>query len=89
MESTHEILDKIHKAAQLIRKGGEVKTFKDNFEQIRVLVADIPGHEELVEVNELTKVEDWQVMELRNSLLEQLNKTKLTFQALLKTGYDA
>lgn len=88
MESSHSILEKIQKAAQLIRVNGDIEQFKSNFEKIRELVQAIPGHEELVIVNDLSKVEDWQIKELQTTLLEQLNKTKLTMQALLKTGYD-
>lgn len=88
MESSHEILEKIQKAAQLIRSNDDPETFKNNFEKIKELVMAIPGHEDLVMVNDLHKIEQWQVAELRTSLLEQLNKTKITMQALLKTGYD-
>ena len=88
MESSHQILEKIQKAAQLIRLNDDPETFKNNFDKIKELVMAIPGHEDLVMVNDLQKIEQWQVVELRNSLLEQLNKTKITMQALLKTGYD-
>lgn len=88
MESSHEILNKIHKAAQLIRVNGDVEAFKKNFDEIKRLISIIPGHEELVIVNDLQKIEPWQIKELQNTLLEQLNKTKLTMQALLKTGYE-
>ena len=88
MESSHEILEKVQKAAQLIRTNGDVDAFKNNFDKIKELVSSIPGHEELVIVNDLQKIEPWQIKELQTTLLEQLNKTKITMQALLKTGYD-
>ena len=88
LDSTHEILEKISKAAALIRTNGDANAFRNNFDQIKKLVSAIPGHEDLVEINDLQKIEQWQIEELQNTLLEQLNKTKLTMQALLKTGYD-
>ena len=86
MESSHEILEKIQKAAQLIRTNGDVENFKNNFDQIRELISAIPGHEDLVMINDLSKIEPWQIKELQSTLLEQLKKTKITMQALLKTG---
>ena len=88
MESSHEILEKIQKAAQLIRANGSPDAFKNNFEEIKKLVKAIPGHEDLVIVNDLHKIEPWQIQELQNTLLAQLNKTKITMQALLRTGYE-
>ena len=67
---------------------GDVDAFKNNFEKIKELVRAIPGHEDLVVVNDLSKIEPWQIQELQTTLLEQLNKTKLTMQALLRTGYE-
>ena len=72
MESSHEILEKIAKAAQLIRANGDAETFKKNFSKIKELVEAIPGHEELVIVNDLSKIESWQIQELQTTLLEQL-----------------
>lgn len=89
MESSHEILEKIQKAAQLIRVNGNVDDFKNNFGKIKEMVQAIPGHEDLVIVNDLQKIEPWQIKELQTTLLEQLNKTKITMQALLKTGYES
>lgn len=89
MESSHEILEKIQKAAQLLRSTDTVDSFKNNFDQIKELISAIPGHEDLVEVNDLSKIEPWQIKELQITLLEQLNKTKITMQALLKTGYKS
>lgn len=88
MESSHQILEKIQKAAQLIRSNNDPNDFIKNFEKIKEMVMAIPGHEDLVNVNDLQKIEQWQIEELQNSLLEQLNKTKITMQALLRTGYD-
>lgn len=88
MESSHEILEKIQKAAALIRSNGDAESFKKNFDKIKELISAIPGHEDLVIVNDLSKIEEWQVLELQNTLLEQLNKTKITLQSLLRTGYD-
>jgi len=89
LESSHEILEKIQKAAQLIRVNGDVDEFKNNFPKIKEMVQSIPGHEDLVIVNDLHKIEPWQIKELQTTLLEQLNKTKITMQALLKTGYES
>ena len=76
-------MEKIQKAAQLIRSNGNAEAFKTNFEEIKKLVSAIPGHEDLVVVNDLSKIDEWQIEELQTTLLEQLNKTKLTMQALL------
>lgn len=81
-----EIFDLLEKATSLLSID-DIKHFKSNFSQIKEVITSIPGHEELVIVNELDTLEDWQLTELRTTLLEQLNKTKETLKYLKKTGY--
>jgi hypothetical protein len=86
MENPRHYLDNISEAASLIRQCIEVDCFKENFKRIVQLMSAIPGHEEMVNVNNLDGLEDWQIKELQSSLLENLHKTKRTTQKFLQTS---
>ena len=83
-----EIISLIDKASSLLHKNEDAKTFKNQFAEIKTAISSIPGHEDLVNVNSLDTLEEWQLSELRNTLIEQLAKTKNTWVALKKTGVD-
>ena len=86
-ENSRLALEYVKKAASLLRKSTSIQVFKDNFQEINSLIRKIPGHIDLVEDlgRKLDKLEEWQVFELRNSLLENLIKTQQLTQALLRT----
>ena len=86
--SSVEIFTLLEKASSLIGDKDDVTTFKANFPEIRNVISSIPGHEDLVNINGLDTLEEWQLKEFKNTLLEQLNKTKQTWQQLKNTGVD-
>ena len=85
--SSNEIFELLEKASSLI-SNGDLSKFKDNFSEISAIVKKIPGHSDLVDVNGFDNLEEWQLSEFKNTLLEQLNKTKQTWQQLKSTGVD-
>lgn len=86
-DNTRLALEYVKKAASLLRKSSDIQVFKDKFNEINDLIRKIPGHTDLVEDlgRKLDNLEDWQINELRNSLLENLIKTQQMTQALLRT----
>jgi len=85
--SSMEILNLLEKASTLLNNGN-VSLFRNNFSEIKKVIKSIPGHEDLVNINSLDTLEDWQLKELQSTLIEQLKKTKMTWQNLKKTGVD-
>ena len=83
-DSSRMALEYVKKAAALLRRSDTIIGFKENFNEIYSIVSKIPDHKDLVEVN-VDSLEDWQVTELRTSLIENLKKTQDLTQKLLKT----
>lgn len=81
-------LELISSAASLLREQESVEEFRANFPQVIEYISQIPDHAELVNISNLDKLEDWQVQELRQSLLSQLQKSKGMFQQLIRTGVN-
>lgn len=82
--STRLALEYVKKAAALLRRSDTILGFKENFNEISSIIRKIPDHKDLVEVN-FDSLEDWQVTELRTSLIENLKKTQDLTQKLLRT----
>ena len=84
--SSIEIFDLLEKASSLLNNN-DVSAFKQNFTEIKQVIKTIPGHEDLVNsLNDIDKLDDWQITELKNTLFEQLAKTKQMWQQLKNTG---